>query len=411
MSAPPGERLHRLAGRSRRPLYGIAGQLLNAGTNVATAYIASLLLAPAEFGTFVIAFACVTVVLAAGRGLVGTTMMVHLPTVDGEERAAALRSAIGLALVLGAGATVLLALAGLAQPVLWVFAPWVAVALLHDVARYAHLAVGRTDRALVLDVVWALVQGAVIAAVTALDAVTIGLVAAAWGLGAASGLVAFAVLHGARPSHPRVWARTTRDVAGWFTAVAVLGQVEIYLVLVLTGFLLAPADVGGVRTVQLLAYQPAVVLLAALLTVLQPSVVRARHSPPALRTAVRRIVVVTAPVIGALALLALLRDPLMRLLFGQYVAYSPLVVPIAVQSAFVALMIAPLCVLNGLRRGAAAFRMQLLRTVGTAVAAAVGMQLAGVQGLAWALALATALAWGQSVASARRAVSHLEAPS
>lgn len=410
MTTLPIARVRALAARSRRPACAVAGQVLNAATNVVTAYVASVLLRPAEFGTFVVAFAIVTVVLAAGRGLIGATMLVHLPAQDEADRAELVRSALGFTILAGLGASVLVVLAAVAQPVLLFFAPWVTAALLQDVGRYVFLSAGRTGRALALDVVWAVVQAVVLAVgIVVSGAVSLELVATAWGLGASAGTIAFMAFHRLRPIQPGRWARVTRDVAGWFTAVAVVGQVEIYLVLFLTGVLLAPADVGGVRAVQLLAFHPPLVLLAALLMIVQPMVVRARSSPDALRAASHRVTMIMTPVICGLAALAVLREPLMAALFGQYVGYAPLVVPVAIQSAFVALMIAPLTVLNGLRQGATAFSIQAMRTAGLVAAAVVGMRLAGVWGLAWALAISAAVAWGQAALSARRAISRLGA--
>lgn len=411
MTAPGGAavsaaaRVRVLIVRGRRPVLGLASQLLNAGTNVVTAYVASLLLVPAEFGAFVIAFSAVSIVIAIGRGLVGATMTVHLPAQADDDRAPLVDSAFGYTALAGLGATGLLLLAGFVHPVMWWLAPWVIVALLHDVGRYVFFAAGRSGSALALDVAWAAVQGAVLGiGWLALGSVTLPLVACAWGLGALGGLLLFGFLHRFRPAHPRLWSRATRDVAGWFTAVAVVGQVEIYLVLVLTGLLLAASDVGGVRAVQLLAYQPAMVLLAALLTVMQPDVVRARHSAAGLRRACVRAVVLASPVIGGLVLLAMLRVPLMRLLFPHYVGYAPLVVPIALQCTFVALSLGPLCVLNGLRQGSSVFRTQVVRTSALVAAAVVGMRVAGVAGLAWALASASSLVWLQLLVVTHRAI-------
>lgn len=405
MSPQAFVRLRQLFGRTGGPAFGVAGHLLNAGTNVVTAYIASLLLRPEDFGRFVLAFAVVTIVLAAGRGLIGSTMMIHLPVLDEVDRRALVRSALGFTLVLGLAATAVLSVVGLGPHVLWWFAPWVTVVLLQDVGRYVFLAAGRTGRALGLDVAWAVVQAVVIGGSFLIGApVTLGLLASAWGLGALAGLAAFAVLHPSRPALPGRWWRATRDVAGWFVAVAVLGQVEIYLVLLLAGLVLGPTDVGGLRAVQLLAYQPAVVVLGALLTVLQPVAVRARSDPRALRRVWRRLSLLVAPVIGVLALLILVREPVMGVFFPQYVEYAQLVTPTVVQCAFLALSVAALVVLRGMRRGPTVFAHQVLRLVASVAAAYVGAILGGTLGLAWALAAASAGAWLHVAVVTQRAV-------
>lgn len=389
---------------------GLAGQVLNAGTNVATSYVASLLLVPDDFGRFVIAFGCVTVVLGAGRGLLGATMLVHLPGCDADERNELVGSAVGFAALTGVAASMVLVAGGFWAPVLWWFAPWVVVALLQDVGRYVCLATDRRGQALVLDAVWAVVQvTAVVIAALVHGSITIGLIATAWGVGAFGGMVTFVVLARVRPTGPSRWTRATRDVAGWFTATAVAGQLELYLVLLLAGLLLSAADVGGLRAVQLVTLQPALVLIGSMLTVLQPAVVRASATRGALRRVWPRITLAVSPVIGWLALVVVLRDPLVAIFFPQYVADAFLIVPVALQGCAVALGVAPLAVLNGLRYGASAFTAQACRLVGAGVAVVVGSLVAGLGGVAWALVLVALLSWLQIRAVARRAIRRHEA--
>ncbi|MEJ2887945.1 hypothetical protein [Actinomycetospora aeridis] len=380
---------HRVIGRARRPVLGIAGQFLNAGTNVATVYLASQLLAPAAFGDFVVVFAVVSVVLAAGRGLIGSTMQVHLPTLDEATRRSMVRSALGFTLLAGLVGSAVLAAIGVAAgatTVLW-FAPWVTLALLHDAARYVFLSTERQGSALALDVAWALAQAAVIVAwLLAGGQESIGLLATAWGIGATAGFLLFVVLTRAVPARPGPWTRTTRDVAGWFTATAFVSQLELYLVLQLTGLLLGATDAGGLRAVQLLAYQPAIVVLGALSSVLTPGVVRARGDRDRLRAAVRTVAVTASPVALVLIAVALAREPLMALLFDQYVAFAALVVPIALQGVASTLALPCQVLLRALRRGATTFTVQVARLVVMVGAAAAGILVAGPAGLAWGLA-------------------------
>lgn len=382
-----------LAARARRPMLGIAGQMLNAATNVVTVYLASLLLRPDAFGTLALAFAVVTVVLATGRGLVGSTMQVQLPILDAGTCREMVRSAVGFTLLVGAAASLVLAVLG-HDALLW-FAPWVAAALLQDAGRHAFLAVGRQGSALLLDVAWAVVQGLVIAVwLLSGHAVTIGLLATSWGLGALAGFGLFAVLARgigwARPSLPGRWARSTRDVAGWFTGVAAIAQIELYLVLLLTGTLLGAAEAGGLRAAQLLAYQPALVVLGSLSILFTPLMVRARTSRPEIGRAWRRITVACSPVAAVLLLVAVLREPLTGLLFPQYVGVAALVVPIALQGVCSTAGVASLVMLRALRRGRIVFAVQALRALLMVGAAYVGLVLGGAVGLAWGLAAGSA---------------------
>jgi O-antigen/teichoic acid export membrane protein len=389
--------------RARRPVLGIAGQGLNAATNVVTAYLAAQLLAPDAFGAFVLAFAGVTLVLAAGRGLVGSTVLVHLPAVDDAARPALVRSAVGFTLVVGAVAGVAVTVIG--PPELRVFAPWLVGALVQDAGRYVFLADSRPGAALALDVAWAAVQGAILGGWLLLGPpVGVTALAVSWGGGALAGVALLAVLTDVRPASPRPWLRATRDVAGWFTVTAALGAAEIFLVLLLTGELLGPADAGGLRAAQLLAYQPALVVLGALLVLVTPVMVRARSSAPALRAASGRVLLAVSPVIVVLALVAVLREPLMGLFFGRFTGFAPLVVPVAVQGVLAALSVPAQALLRGLRRGRAVFAVSLARLVVLLAGALAGVGLDGVVGAAWGLVAATAVGLVGIQVVAQRAV-------
>lgn len=396
MAVPAGGRLRYIAGRARPPALGLAGQLLNAATNVATAFVASLLLRPEDFGVFVLGFACVTLALASGRGLIGTTMLAQLPAAAPVDRPALLRSALGFTVLVGIGASlVLLAISSWVAAVL-LFAPWVTVALVQDVGRYAFLAEGRTGAALLLDGVWAAAQVLTVSAwwLTG-GTITLGLLATAWGIGALAGVVALAVLlpPGTRPSSPRRWARTTRDVAGWFTALAVLGQAEIYVVLLLVGALLGAREAGGLRAVQLLVFQPPMVLLGAVLMLATPAVARrgATAGTAALSALWRRTALAVTPVALAILAVAALGGPLMSLLFAQYTDYTSFVLPVALQSALAAFGVPSLALFSGTRRGALAFVLAAGRSGLVVVAVVVGVAVAGPTGLVWALAVSSAL--------------------
>ncbi|WP_226366709.1 hypothetical protein [Pseudonocardia sp. ICBG162] len=376
-------------------LFGMASQLLNALTNVATAYIASTALQPAAFGEFVLAFAVVTLLLATGRGLIGSTLLTQLPATAPDARPALLRSVAGATVLAGLGAAVVLVVLGaVALPaVLW-FAPWMVVVLFQDAGRHVFIATGRLRDAFLADAVWALVQGVALAGLlAAVGSVPVPGLVAAWGLGALAGAVVVVVRAGlpARPGGPRPWARATRDLAGWFTALSMLGQLETYLVLTLTGALLGAADAGGLRAVQLLVLQPPMVLLGAMLALMVPGFARLPADDPARRGLWLRRFALVAPVSVGVLLVAALAGPLMDLLFAQYSAYTPLVLPVAVQSALLALLLPTMALLAGTRRGRTAFVLHVLRTATIVVGVLVGIAVAGAAGLAWSLAVSGAV--------------------
>ncbi|MEJ2866397.1 hypothetical protein WCD74_01385 [Actinomycetospora sp. OC33-EN08] len=373
---------------------GMASQLLNAGTNVVTAFAASVVLAPESFGLFVLGFAVVTIALATGRGLIGQTMLTQLPATPEGDRPALVRSAVGFAVLVGGlGTVALLVVSQWIGSVVW-FVPWLVLALVQDVGRYAFLALGRAVAALVLDVVWAAAQAVLVVGWWLIGgALGIGVFATAWGVGALAGAVAFAALarHSAVPAGPGPWLRSTRDVAGWFTAMSVLGQLEVYLVILLAGALAGARDAGGLRAVQLLVFQPPMVLLGAVLALATPPVARLGAGSSGLPSVWRLTALAVTPVAAVVLVVATLAGPVMGFLFPQYTDYSDLVLPVALQSALAAFAVPTLALLAGTRRAGLAFGLQTGRSILLLVGVVVGAIVAGTHGLAWSLAISGAV--------------------
>jgi O-antigen/teichoic acid export membrane protein len=388
----------------RRSVLGVADQVVSSGSNYLTAFLASLVLAPVDFGAFVLAYAVVTVLLAGTRAVVGEPLLAHLPTVEGSRRRGLGASALSLALVLGLVSALVCAAGGAWFTALLVFAVWMPAALVADAARYVLLARRDTGRALVVDTVWVVVQLAVLGGVLAWGSWSIGWLAAAWGIGAVAAVVAFAVVAPERFAAPRAWWAESRYLSGWFTATSVLGQVQIYLVLLLAGAVLLAVDTAGLRAVQLMVFQPAITLMAALLVLLVPPMAActAAGDLAGLRRARGRALAAMA-VIGVLALLAIpLREVLLSTFFPRYTDYAALVVPIALQTAIGALTVPFQAQIRGFRQGRALFAQQLVQAGALLGCAGIGIALGGVVGLAWGLAVATAIALVAIVARALR---------
>lgn len=381
---------------TRRSAFGIADQIVSSATNFVTAFVASYVLLPDDFGAFVVAYAVVTVALATVRALIGEPLLAHLPTLAPERAPAAARSALGAAALFGVAAGVLalgLGLTGVPTlaALLWL-APWVPIVIVQDAFRMVFLSDSRTGAALAVDGVWALVQAAALAVVFGLGAVSVGALAASWGIGALGGVVAAVVLVARdrrRPADPRYWMRQSRHLSGWFTLTSVLGQAEIYTVLILAGVLLAPVDAAGLRAVQLMVFQPAVTVMGAMLVLVTPLVARAAAAADteAVR-AIRRATLTGSGVLVAV-LLAIVpaRGPLMAAFFPQYTAFGALVPPLVLQSAVLAMSVASHALVRGHQLARPLFYGQIVHGCLLITAAVAGMELGGVLGLAWAMAL------------------------
>ena len=394
--------------RLTRTAAGVADQIVSSASNYFTAFLASLVLLPTQFGPFVLAFAVVTVLLAAARALVGEPLLAHLPMVAPARQAPLASSALGGAVVLGLLGAVVCVVGGLSGTTmltaLLAFAPWMPFALAADAARFVLLARGDTVRALAVDGVWAAVQLLALGVVWFVGSWSVALLAMAWGVGALGALVCFAATTRERPGHPGPWWAESRYLSGWFTLTTVLGQVHIYLVLLLAGFALTAVDTAGLRAVQLLVFQPAITLMAALLVLITPVMSRlsAAGDTVALHRA-RRTAMTAMAAVGVVVLLAIpLGDVLLGALFPRYIDYAPLVAPIAVQTAIAALTVPFHAQIRGYRRGRTLFVQTLLQAVLLLAGAGTGLVLGGVLGLAWGLAVAMLVGLAAMAAASSR---------
>ncbi|MCD2187710.1 hypothetical protein [Actinomycetospora soli] len=386
---------------SRRAALGVADQVVSSATNYLTAFVASLVLVPHDFGAFVVAFAVVTVLAAASRAVLSEPLIAHLPGVaDVGRRRRLAGSALGAAALFGLGGTVLVVALGLAGgdvlATLLVFAPWIVGVIVVDAGRFVLLARLRTGATLAVDGAWALVQGAGLAVVAATGTWSPASLAACWGVGALGGVVVLAAVGVERPGRPGAWLREGAYLSGWFTVVSVLGQVQTYAVLLLAGLVVSTTEMAGLRAVQLLVLQPPTTLMAAVLVLATAMFARFPVAadgtlPPGFRALRRRVTVAMAG-LGLLICTAIpLRDVLMGLLFPRYLDAAPLVTPTALTVAVLGLSVPAAAALRGMRRGRLLCGLQVFTSLAIVAGATAGLVLAGVLGLAWGMAGAAVL--------------------
>ena len=182
-----------MASSSRSSALGVVDQVVSSGTNFLTAFIASWVLLPADFGAFVVAYAVVTVTMAAARAFIGEPMLAHLPTLPAARRPAEARSAIGTAVCVGVGGGLLALALGLSgvpslSALVWL-APWVPIAVTQDACRFVLLSRSLTGSALASDTGWAIGQGVVLVVAAVTGGLTIATLSLGWGIGALVGIV------------------------------------------------------------------------------------------------------------------------------------------------------------------------------------------------------------------------------
>ena len=401
---------------SRRAVLGVADQAVSSATNYLTAFVASLVLVPEAFGAFVVAYAVVTVLAAAARAVLSEPLIAHLPGVASADRRRVLAgSALGAATVFGVGGTVIVVglglLGGPVLSTLLVFAPWILGAFVVDAGRYVLLSRLRTGATLAVDSAWALAQLACLGVVALTGVWTTGALAAAWGIGALAGLVVLVAVGVERPGRPGAWLHEGRYLSGWFTVVSILGQVQMYAVLLLAGVVVSTTDMAGLRAVQLFVLQPPTTFMAAVLVLATPMFARFAVTPegglPAGFHALRRRATIAMAVLGLLILTAIpLRDVLMGLLFPRYVEYAPLVIPTALMVALLGLSVPSAAALRGMRRGRLLCGIQVFTSVAIVVGAFAGLLVDGVLGLSWGMVVSAVLIVAVQYVAALRARPH-----
>ncbi len=240
---------------ARRSVAVFTDQGLSSASNFLLVILVARSLSTRDFGTFAIAFSCLTLGLGLARANLGVPLSIDLPK---EHEARVVDDAIGRAVtvalltgaligLLVAGIALLFASgAGLRTPllVLAVSSPFLVT---QDLARYVAVAQGVPRRAVVSDLVWVLVG------VTVLVASEIGghqsptLAAGGW---VAGGLLGLAMLRSCL--RPPVWRGTVR----WFvedrrrhhlTVDALTSAVAPLVVVSLVAAIVSPAVVGSLR--------------------------------------------------------------------------------------------------------------------------------------------------------------------
>lgn len=369
---------------------GLASQLLNAGLSLVTVYVASLTLSTPDFAAFALMFGLVVVLSSAVRGLVGSSLLALLPVADEGEWRGLAASALGL--TTGLGVLLGLALAPLAllwrPEILW-FAVFLVAALYQDVARFVLLSRHRQGRALALDATWLVVQsGALVAWGLAAGGLDLDAVAVCWGLGALAG-ACVALGTGLRPAGPRPWVARARGVMWWFAGTTVLGQIEGYALVLLTGLLLNEAGVADLRSAQLFAAQPAVILLGSLLVLQTPRFARlfARGwQPDDVRRGFVLSVVVLLPVAALVAVVGFGHDLVLAVLLpGASAQVGTLMVVLTVEILLLAAGVPSGAALQGMGAANVLFRLQVLRVALRIPVAYVWLQRGDLVGALWAM--------------------------
>lgn len=317
----------------QRPLTGgrgaavtLADQLISSASNFALGVLIARSGGPAALGAFGIAFLVWLVVVGANRALVTEPMTVGGSADSGD---AQLREGLLASLLLGAGVTGLLGLAGTVMMfadfntavAVLALAPWIPSLIVQDYCRLMAFRLQQPDWALTSDVVFTVVQGIVTTALILLRVGSVSTFLASWGIGATAGalvgmgLLCVRVTGRGGVAHLRaLWPRSR-----WFLAEFSTNFLGNQGYLLLLPVLIGTAEFGVYRAGASLIGPIMVIFIAGGNVALPECVRRLRQDDmrglaaytPRL-TAV--VVAVTVLYCGVVAVLAV---PVLRLVYGE----------------------------------------------------------------------------------------------
>jgi O-antigen/teichoic acid export membrane protein len=251
-----------------------------AAANAATTLLGPILFARDRAGLLVLSLGVGYFAQYLNRAFVGDVLIAMASRYEGERRDRLVRNGLTTALIAGLIGCVIFVAIWLLRPrggnadlrdLIWI-APFLPAIMLHDTGRCINLADRKPEKALAMDLVWTGTQAVLVTAMILLDAETPGGLLAAWGLGAVAGSAFFLVRAKQSPlvGRPREWLAETRHLSGWFTATAVIGQLQLQAVNFLVGIRLNKAQVSGLRFVQAIEMQPVQNFITAVQGLLVP---------------------------------------------------------------------------------------------------------------------------------------------
>jgi hypothetical protein len=382
--------------------------LANAGNNV----LALAALDRARAGIMLLSLGIGYFVIGINRAFVGEVLLTLASRYEGERQKRLVRNGVSAALTLAGAASLLLLLVWLVVPakddvdlrdLIWV-APFLPSLLLHDTARYGYLADRRPQRALVIDVIWVSTQALGVLVMYATGLVSAGGLFVCWGLGATAGASVFLVRSRIRPwlGRPLRWLAETRHLSGWFTATALVGQLQGQAVGFLVASQLSARELSGLRGAQTAILQPVQNFITAVMGLLVPRASRLaaqanRDTEPGQLAihGLRRQTLILAlffALLGAVMVAVVVpvaHTVLVRI--PKFADIAPLALPIAIQPAIYLIQLPFAAAIRGMHRARLLFLQYVIFTTTSLSGLVVGARADRLPGAAWGLTTGSAV--------------------
>jgi O-antigen/teichoic acid export membrane protein len=194
--------------------------------------------------------------------------------------------------------------------------------------------------------------------------------------------------------HPRRWWRTTRRLAGWFTATAVLGQVQTQVVAALVAGTLGSTAFAQFRVAQTAIVAPAQNLMMATMGLLVPRSARlaAAGDAAALRRQTRMLTMMLVVLgVGVLGTVVALAGPVLRGVLPGYAGVAPLALPLGVQTGIYLIQIPYAAALRGMHRARHLLVQYGIFSAASVTGLVIGIYTGGLTGSAWGLCAGAAV--------------------
>jgi len=398
---------------SRRAILTVIDQGFSSVSNFAVGVAVARVTGARGLGAFSLAYAGWLVVASLHRSLVTDPM-----SIEGDARGPHIRQGIevGLAaeLILGVLGAVVFGLLGViillaGQPTfglaMLTLAPWIPALVIQDYWRWVGFMTSRPQLALINDTVFNLAQAAAFATMILTHSHAVPVVIASWAIGGLAGAVYGLRQHNLFPSlrrGPRSLARSSgrwlasglallrnrwavsRWIAG--TSITSWGASQAYVIV--GGFILGPAGLGGLRAAQTLVTGPSFVLIQAGGSIGLPEATRAyaENGWPGLNRVARIVTACGMVSVGAcMVAVALFGRYLLTVVYGpQFAHLQPAALLYGVAYTITAFSLGPILVLKATRNTHFLFHVQLATLVASLGSVAILSALYGIDGAAGA---------------------------
>ncbi len=384
------------ARNGRRAAWTFFDQALSSLTNAALAILVASKVSAGEFGAFTLALITFSFVTGVGRGLISDPFVVRFSDADQRAHRAASARAAGAGVSFGLASSLICAAAGIVlrgdpqvSTALFALAVSLPGLMIQDIWRHIFFAAGRPAAAAMNDLVWTVVQFALLGLLLAAGSRSVFWITLAWGFAALVAAVIGVFQTGVlpRPSATLAWFRETRDLNVRMALDFALNMGAINLAIYVISAIVGLAGTGALRAAQVLL-GPLTLLYAGLSSFVLPALSRRAGSGRSLI----RASLLTSVASGGLAtvwvaILVVLPDSLgVRLLGASWAGAHRVMLGSGVVAIAVGCVIGASLGLKALRRADQMLKVTLMQAPFMLGLGVLGAFTGGAVGAAWGFA-------------------------